>query len=122
MSTDRRRAIKAVEKFRKNSEKEIERARSLQTRAKKLSPLRETSPAVAKLFDRLQQKALQASGDLVWADQMIQEIDATMAKAKTGEKTDKKTPKKTDKKAGKKADKSKTATTKSSTAADTKLI
>ena len=79
MSKDRQRALRAVEKFRKNAAKELERARALQDKSKRLTSLKDTTPAIAQFFDRLQQKALQASGELVWADQLVDQIRVSMA-------------------------------------------
>jgi hypothetical protein len=87
MSKDRQRAARVVEKFRKISEKEIERTRSLQQKSGKLADLSEGSPAIAQFVERLKQKELQASGDLVYAEQLLEQLNERKPKAPKGKKS-----------------------------------
>ena len=74
MAKSRQRSLKIIEKFRKNAEKEKERARRLIDKCDKADDA--NRPALAELVDRLKQKELQASGDIVWAEQQIESICA----------------------------------------------
>lgn len=87
MSKDRRRAIKAVEKFRKNCEKEIARIGALRRKYDDLRHVQITVPLVGHFVDRLQQKDLMASGDLLWAEQMLSQLRDEPAKTPAAAET-----------------------------------
>jgi hypothetical protein len=74
MKRDRRRAIKAAEKLRKICAKEVERLGALREKYDDLRHAGPDAPLVGQLVDRLQQKELMANGDLVWAEQMIEQL------------------------------------------------
>lgn len=76
MAKDKQKILKAVQKFRKNSEKEIERVRNLQKKGEKLRPLAEKSSALRQFLDRLTQKELQLSGEIAWAEGLAKEIES----------------------------------------------
>jgi hypothetical protein len=86
MSKIRNRAIKAVEKFKKSSEKEIERLDGLQQKCKRLGAASEY-PVLEQYSDRLQQKRRQLTDDLVWCEQFIDQIrNAFSEKPASGER------------------------------------
>ena len=74
MAKSRQRSLKIIEKFRKNAEKEKERTRRLIDKCDKADEAEK--PALAELVDRLKQKELQASGEIVWAQQQIERARA----------------------------------------------
>ena len=63
--------LKVAEKFRRNAEKEMERVRALLAKSQRFAPMAESTPLVSQLLERLKQKELQSSGDLVWIDQYL---------------------------------------------------
>ncbi len=81
MAKDKQKFLKAIEKFRKNSEKEIDRVRSLQKKAGKMQGFAETSPSARQFLDRLTQKELQLSGEIAWADGLAKEAKASGGQA-----------------------------------------
>lgn len=91
MAGKRRRSVKIIEKFRKSAEKDKERARSL---IEKCASANDGGGAevLAELADRLKQKELLASGDIVWAEQ---QIELARESRKRAEKPDKKAKSKT---------------------------
>ena len=88
------RSLKIIEKFRKNAEKDRDRARSLIDKCSGDDPA--AAPVLAELAERLKQKELQASGEIVWAEQQIELARAARkAEEKTGKKAKTKTKTKT---------------------------
>ena len=82
MAKAHQRSLKIVERFRKNAEKEKERARSLIDKCGGVDA--SAAPVIAELTERLKQKELQASGDIVWAEQ---QIEIARAQKKADEKS-----------------------------------
>jgi hypothetical protein len=76
MSKEISKVLKLADKFKKNSEKEMERIRAIQEKNAKLTPLADSMPALVQFFDRVKQKELQASGDLIWIDQFLAQLRA----------------------------------------------
>ena len=76
MSKALRRGIKAGEKFRKNAEKEISRIKALQDKYVEFVSNQTASPLLGQFVDRVKQKHLQASGDLIWVDQFLAQAKA----------------------------------------------
>ena len=74
MKTNRRRAIRAAEKLRKICAKEVERLGALREKYDDLRHAGANAPLIGQLVDRLQQKELMASGDLVWAEQLLEQM------------------------------------------------
>ena len=68
MAKHRLRSIKIVEKFLKNAEKEKARARGLIEKCESA----ERTPLLMEVSERLKQKELQSSGDMLWAEQQIE--------------------------------------------------
>jgi hypothetical protein len=99
-------AIKAVEKFKKSSEKEIERLDGLEQKSKRLGPASENHPVLSQYFDRLKQKRQQLVDDLVWSEQFLEQVRNEFAK-KPGD--EKKQPKAAEKKPKSTKAKTKTA-------------
>lgn len=79
MTRDRRRAIKAAEKLRKICAKEVERLGALREKYDDLRHAGADAPLVGQFVDRLQRKELMASGDLVWAGQLLEQLRAEPA-------------------------------------------
>ena len=75
MAKSRQRSLKIIDKFRKNAEKEKDRARSLIEKCGQADP---AAPVLGELAERLKQKELQASGEIVWAEQQIEMARAAM--------------------------------------------
>lgn len=73
-------AIKAVEKFKKSSEKEIERLDGLEQKSRRLRPASESHPVLNQYFDRLKQKRQQLVDDLVWSEQFLEQLRSEFAK------------------------------------------
>jgi hypothetical protein len=82
-------AIKAVEKFKKSSEKEIERLDGLEQKSKRLAPASESHPVLNQYFDRLKQKRQQLVDDLVWSEQFLEQVRSEFAKKPEADKTKK---------------------------------
>jgi hypothetical protein len=76
MSKALRRVIKAGEKFRKNAEKEISRAKALQDKYGALASGETASPLLGQFIERVKQKHLQTTGDLMWADHFLAQAKA----------------------------------------------
>ena len=74
MTRETRRAIKAAEKLRKICAKEVERLAALRDKYDDLRHVAGRRPLIGQFVDRLQQKELMANGDLLWAEQMIQQL------------------------------------------------
>ena len=102
MSKKQMRLIKAIEKYRKNADKELERARDILKKIGEVDTGDPARPAVDKLADRLRQKELQASGDGMWADEFLAQqriaLDSNVGKKAKKSKPEKKS------KSGKKKD------------------
>lgn len=73
MSKKQQRLVKAIEKYRKSADKELERAREILKKISDVDADDPSRPAVDKLVDRLKQKELQASGDGMWADEFLEQ-------------------------------------------------
>jgi hypothetical protein len=74
MTRENRRAIKAAEKLRKICARDLQRLGALREKYDDLRHAGEGAPLARQLFERLQQKELMASGDLVWVEQMIEQL------------------------------------------------
>jgi hypothetical protein len=82
MSSDTSKILKAAEKFKKNSEKELERVRALLEKNQRLTSMAASIPLLTQLLDRVKQKELQSTGDLIWIEQYMEQLRAeTGAKA-----------------------------------------
>ncbi|MDE2362002.1 MAG: hypothetical protein KGM42_04925 [Hyphomicrobiales bacterium] len=87
MSKDSKRLAKAVDKFKKNAEKELDRARSLVRKTEPLKGGEQPSSAADRLRERLRQKELQASGEVAWAEQLLSELAAPGSKKDKSKKS-----------------------------------
>ena len=101
MSKKQERLIKAIEKYGKNADKELERAREIINKMGNVDADDPLRPAVDKLVERLKQKELQASGDGMWADEFVAQQRAALSA--TSEKKAKKAKLDNKAKPGKKA-------------------
>ena len=85
MSKERKRAIKLAERFRKSAEKEADRVRALKEKCNRLEMHGDDGALFGQLIERLNQKDLQANGDLIWADGFVEQLRSAVAKqSKTG--------------------------------------
>ncbi|MFT4095975.1 MAG: hypothetical protein QM651_02560 [Rhodoblastus sp.] len=85
MARATQRSLKIIEKFRKNAEKDKDRARSLIEKCGAMDAV--AAPVIGELAERLKQKELQASGEIVWAEQQIEIARAAKkSDAKAGKK------------------------------------
>lgn len=79
MSKDGRRLLKTAEKFRKNAQKEMQQTRKLAQKLEGLAREGAAAPLLTQLSERLQQKELQASGEVVWSEQFLAQSEAAIA-------------------------------------------
>ncbi|HMN70515.1 MAG TPA: hypothetical protein PKA55_01465 [Rhodoblastus sp.] len=85
MAKTRQRTIRIIEKFRRNAEKDKDRARGLIEKCSAADA--SIAPVLGELAERLKQKELQASGEIVWAGQQIELARAARkAEEKAGKK------------------------------------
>jgi hypothetical protein len=73
-------AIKSLEKFKKSSEKEIERLDRLEQKSSRLASVLQSHPVLNQYFDRLKQKRQQLVDDLVWSEQVLDQVRIEFAK------------------------------------------
>ena len=86
MDKQDRRVLKAVEKFRKNAAKDLNRVKALHKKSGELATQKEPSTALDRLFERLRQKELQTTGEIDWADQLLVELHAAALDRKKAKK------------------------------------
>ncbi|MDE2361191.1 MAG: hypothetical protein KGM42_00825 [Hyphomicrobiales bacterium] len=87
MSKQHKHLSKVVEKFRRNAEKELDRVTSLAKKAEKLKSGSEPSSGADRFFERLRQKELQASGEIAWAGQFLNELASARDKSEKSKKS-----------------------------------
>lgn len=91
MSGGKRQFVRSIEKFRRTAEKELVRVSELDERNRAFGKLIDDHPFLAHFADRLVQKRAQLIDDVGWAEQFLEQIQATLIKEekRKSEKPDK---------------------------------